>query len=176
MPNIADFLASISSGVHRQYKYRVTVNFPPTVGDNDTTRTASLLAKSTSVPQSILGEIVINWGGREIPLPGDRTFPEFTLSFINTNDYDVRNAWESWSEMINGSESNTAGVIDPDDYMRDVTLEMLGPTDNVIKTYVLQNAWPKEVGAIALDMTSLDSFSEYDVVMRYINLASNVTR
>uniref|UniRef100_A0AAU6W401 Tail tube protein n=1 Tax=Pseudomonas phage Cygsa01 TaxID=3138529 RepID=A0AAU6W401_9VIRU len=176
MPNIADFLASVSAGVHRQYKYRVTVNFPSIVASNDVTRTASLLAKSTAVPESIIGEMVINWGGREIPLPGDRTFPEFTLSFINTNDFKVREAWEAWSELINGSESNTAGVIDPDDYMRDITLELLGPTDNVIKTYVLQNAWPKSVGQIGLDMTAMDSFSEYDVALRYINLASNVTR
>lgn len=170
------FLSAIKSGLFRGYRYRVTVAFPPIVANSQTISDATTLAKSAVIPASTLGELVLTYGGREIPLPGDRSFAEMPLTFIVTNDTAVRDAWELWSEIINGSESNTAGVVDPDDYLRDVTLEMLGPQNEVLKTYVLQNAWPKEVGQIQLSQESRDASVEFEVSLRYLQVGSNLTR
>lgn len=175
MSNIAEFRNAIRSGVLRQNKWRVLVDFPFTVGTTDDTRQASLLARTANVPPSNLGVIDLIWGGRAIPLPGDRTYEEFTVNFINVNDHNVRNAFERWSEAMNGSETNT-GLTNFDDFMRDITLDLQDMNENIVKSYVLKDAWPSIVGTSDMDAGSQDTFAEFSVTFRYVNLASDTTR
>ena len=115
------------------------------------------------------------YAGREIPVPGDRTYEEFTVNFYATNAWNIRDSFERWSESINGSESNTGTVLF-DDFMRDIQLDLLDSNDAVRKTYVLKDAWPINVGAADMDQGSQDSVVEFPVTFRYINVQSNTTR
>lgn len=175
MPKISEFRQAIRSGVSRQHKWRVVFNFPQFAGDGAVGQQASLLARTANLPGSTLGVMEIPFGGRVLPVPGDRIYEEFTTNFISVNDFKVRDALERWSEGINGSESNT-GLSNLEDFMRDVVLEMLDQQDNVVKTYVMKDAWPSIVGQADLDQGSTDSFVEFPVTWRYVNLESNTTR
>lgn len=175
MPNITDFRNSIKSGLVRQHKWRVVFSFPSFAAVGDTSRQASMQARTSQVPASNLGVMEVNWGGRTLPIPGDRRYDEFTTNFIAVNDHSVRDALEKWSEGINGSESNT-GLVSLDDYMRDVTLQLLDQNDNVTKEYVLRDAWPSIVGQADLDQGAMDSFVEFPCTWRYISIESNTTR
>lgn len=174
MPNITEFRSAIKSGVVRQHKWRVIFNFPAYASTSEVAHQGSLQARTANVPSSTLGVMELPWGGRVLPLPGDRQYEEFTTNFIAVNDHKVRDALERWSEGINGSESNL-GLSNLADYMRDIVLEMLDSQDNVTKVYVLKDAWPVIVGASDLDQGSQDSFVEFPVTWRYINYASNTT-
>lgn len=175
MANITAFRGAVRSGVVRQHKWQVQINFPEYAASNDTVRQASLLARTTSTPSSTLGVIEVPWGGRILPLPGDRTYEEFTVTFIAVNDMNVRNGFERWSEAMNGSETNT-GLTALDDFMRDISLDLMDVNDNVTKTYVLKDAYPTVVGSLELDAGSVDSFAEFSVTFRYVNYASDTTR
>lgn len=175
MPNIDSFKKSIASGLARGNKWRVFINFPTFAGSNADEQQATLLARTTNTPSSTLGVIEVGWGGRILPIPGDRTYEEFTLNFIGVNDFNVRNAFERWSENINGSQSNT-GLISPDQYMTDIVLQLLDYNDNVTKEYILHDAWPSVVGQIALDAGAQDSFAEFETTFRFLSYESNTTR
>ncbi|BAU39994.1 hypothetical protein [Ralstonia phage RSP15] len=175
MATITSFRNALRAGLTRQHKFRVLVNFPTYAGNNDSVRQASLLARTTAVPSSTVGVIELMWGGRQLPLPGDRTYEEFTCTFISTNDHTIRNAFERWSEAINGSDSNT-GLTNSDDYMRDIQFDLLDASDNVVKTYLLKDAWPTVVGAMDMDAGAQDSFGEFPVTLRYLNYQSDTTR
>lgn len=175
MANITAFRGAVRSGLVRQHKWQVQVNFPDYAGSNDAVRQASLLARTTTTPSSTLGVIEVGWGGRTLPVPGDRTFEEFTVGFIGVNDFNVRNAFERWSEAINGSATNT-GLTALDDFMRDIQLDLMDVNDNITKTYILKDAYPTIVSGMDMDSGAMDSYAEFQVTFRYINYESNTTR
>lgn len=175
MPNITEFRTALRSGLVRQHKWRVIFNFPQYAASGDTSRQASLQARTANIPSSTLGVMEVPFGGRILPIPGDRQYEEFTTNFIAVNDHKVRDALEAWSENINGSESNT-GLSALEDIMRDIVLELLDAEDNVTKTYILKDAWPVIVGQTDLDQGATDSFVEFPVTWRFINIESNTTR
>jgi hypothetical protein len=175
MSTVSEFRTAIAAGVVRQNRWGVTVNFPIFAGTGDTSRLTRALARTADVPASTLGVMEVAYSGRNVPLPGDRQYGEFTLNILATNDFVSRDSFERWSEGINGSESNN-GLVALDSFVTDLQLDLLDINDNVTKTYILQDAWPTAVGQMQLDMSSQDSFAEFPVTFRYINLASNTTR
>lgn len=174
MSSISKVRAAISrrGGVQRQYRWRVLVNLPAYAADNELARDASLLAITTQTPPSILGELIVPWGGREIPFPGDRKFEPFPITFIGVADDSIHTAFEIWSEGINGTRSNTASY-EPEEYLRDFELQLLDDRDNVIKSYTLEASWPQNVGEMELDQTSQDGYSQFTVTLRFLQ-ATNI--
>ncbi|QZI90463.1 hypothetical protein MYOV003v1_p0139 [Vibrio phage 207E48.1] len=169
MPSVQDFRAALQrrGGVGRQHRWRVIVNLPPFAASPDLLKDASLMALTTQTPNGVLGEISIPWGGREIPLPGDRKYEVFPITFIASEDDSVHTAFEIWQQGINGDRNN-ASTIANDDSMRDFTLQLLDQNDSVVKEYVLEGAWPQEVGQLELDQTAQDSYGQFTVNLRYI--------
>lgn len=164
---ISQLRTAIKSGLQRSNRWRVLVNFPSYSGTNADGQQASLLARTTNTPSGTVGVIDLSWGGRMLPIPGDRTYEEFTVTFIAVNDMNVYNAFQKWSENINGSDSNR-GLTNLDDIMNDVTLDLMNVNDEVTKTFVLHDAWPAVVGQMSMDSGEMDGYSQFDVVFRYI--------
>lgn len=175
MADISSFRAAVRSGLVRQHKWRVLINFPETAAGTDAIRKASVLARTATTPPSTLGVIEVAWGGRVLPLPGDRQFEEFPVTFIATNDFDIRNAFERWSQILNGNDTNT-GLSNLDDGLRDIQFDLLDQNDQVTKTYILRDAYPTVVGGMDMDSGATDSFAEFQVVFRYINWSSDTSR
>lgn len=177
MSTVTQFRGAVSrgGGVQRQHRWKVTVNFPSFVAGADTIRDVSLLATTTNTPTGQLGEILLPWGGRELPFPGDRRFEALPVTFIGTVDNKVYNAFEVWQQFINGSENNRSSA-NADEYMRDVTLELLDSNDKVTKTFVLQGVWPMNLGQLELDMSAMDSYTQFTVDLRFFQATSDKTR
>lgn len=174
MATVNEFRAAMSrgGGVQRQHRWRVTVNFPAFVAGSDTIRDVSLLAVTTNTPTGQLGEILVPWGGRELPFPGDRRFEALPVTFINVVDNAPYNAFEVWQQYINGSNNNRASA-NPDDYFRDIIMELLDANDNVTKTWTLQGGWPQNLGQLELDMSAMDSYTQFTVDLRYFQAISD---
>jgi hypothetical protein len=172
---ISQLRQAVKSGLVRSNRWRVTVNFPGYAGSGADGQQASLLARTTNTPPSQVGVIDLTWGGRNLPIPGDRTYEEFTVTFIGVNDMNVYNAFLRWSENINGSDSNK-GLTDLDLIMNDIQLELLDVNDTVTKTYLLHDAWPATVGQMSMDSGEMDGYSQYDVTFRYVSYTQpNIT-
>jgi hypothetical protein len=164
---ISQLRAAIKSGLTRSNRWRVLVNFPGYAGNAGNGQQASLLARTTNTPSATVGVIDLTWGGRNLPIPGDRQYEEFTVTFIGVNDMNVYNAFQKWSENVNGSESNR-GLTDLEQIMNDVQLELMNVNDQVTKTFILHDAWPAIVGQMSLDSGEMDGYSQFDVTFRYV--------
>lgn len=177
MSRITDFRAGVTKhgGVMRQYRWRFNFSFPASVASSDETKDVSVMAITSTTPKSVLGELMIPFGGREMPLPGDRKFEPISVTFIGVEDDFHHTIFERWSEAFNGTESNTA-VAALEDLYKDIEIELLDKNDNVIKTYKLEDAWPQEVGELTLDQTSQDSYSQFTVVLRFFQSKSGAAR
>ncbi|QJT71417.1 tail tube protein [Vibrio phage vB_VcorM_GR28A] len=166
---VSTFQAALNrhGGVQRQYRWRWIPNLPAAIASPSDLEDVSLMAISTTLPPSTLGEVLIPWGGRELPLPGDRKFQPWTVTMINTTDDFAHALCENWSELINGTQSNvTTG--DQTALLLDQTLQLLDENDNVVREYTLELAWPQEVGEVELDQQSQDSFGQFTLTLRYL--------
>lgn len=176
MSSVNDFLNAISiAGASRQHKWSVRVSFPAQIATTDTMRKIDLFARSATTPASTLGDLSIRAYGRNVPYPGDRTFEDFNLTILSTNDYAARAAFESWSELCNGSESNT-GLVSLVDMMADVELDLLDANDNTVKTYILKDAYVSNVSGSELDRASENTTMDFTVTFKYLNYITDTTR
>lgn len=174
--SVQDLKNAVKSGLYRNHKWRVFLNFPEFAGTADVVKQASVLARTSKTPPSTMGVIEVPFEGRTVPIPGDRSFEEFAVTILATNDMRVRNTLELWSEAMNGSESNTTTSLNYADLVRDHTFQLLDINDNVVKEYTLQDAWPTLVDGIDTDRGSMDSSSEFNVTFRYLQAKTNTTR
>jgi len=64
-------------------------------------------ARATQIPQSTLGQVIVPYFGRQIKLAGNRVFDDWTVTIINDENFEIRNALENWSAKINQHIGNT---------------------------------------------------------------------
>jgi len=174
MASISEFKAKLKGGGARSNLFEVEINFPTYAGGSNETEAGLFLAKSASLPSMTVGVIEVPYQGRMFPMAGDRTFVEWTVTFINDTDFLLRDAFEKWSNAINGNESNE-GFSNPVDYMRDIGIFQLDKEKKRVKEYLLQDGWPTEVGQIDVSMDSTDTIEEFTVTFRYLQWSSDTT-
>lgn len=174
MTTIADFRAALKGGGARANRFEVLVEFPAFAGGADAIRKTPLLCTSTQLPGATIGVIEQPFRGRFLKLAGDRTYDEWTVSFLNDTDFAIRDAFERWHNGINGFTSNT-GITAAADYMSTVVVYQLDNNDNRIKEYRLNMAWPSVIAPIEVGQDQTDTIQQFEVTFAYSDLGSNTT-
>ena len=78
-------LSSIPDGVNGQENVKDEIKF---------------LVKAAEIPASNLGNIPVPFRGRVLPIAGDRTFDPWTVTIINDTNFNIRDAMETWSNLL----------------------------------------------------------------------------
>lgn len=126
------------------------------------------LCRAASIPGSTLGIINVSYFGRTIKIPGDREFSAWTTAVYNDEDFAVRDAIETWSNAINGLETNIASAGSaPGNYKSQATITQYGKDGSELRIYQLNGIWPSEVGQIDLDWDTRDQIETFQVVWQY---------
>jgi hypothetical protein len=101
-------------------------------------------------------------------MAGDRDFPDWTVSILNDETFDIRVMMEAWSNRINTMVSN---VMDPSMYplIYKSTAKVLqyGKQGNIIRGYDMIGIFPSNVDAIPLDWDQTNTIEQYDVTFAY---------
>ena len=129
-----------------------------------------LTAKSTQLPSSDLGTITVNYFGRGVKYPGDTTYPEWTTTIINDEDFLVRNELEKWKHAINHNRLNIrhAGAgSGPRSYESLGQVIQYGKEGVPLKAYKFYNLWPSSISSIDVSWDSTDAIEEYSVTWQY---------
>ena len=71
------------------------------------------MVSAAQIPSEMIGTIEVGYFGRKIKLAGDRVYDTWTVNVINDEDFLIRNALETWSNAINGRETNLRGFGGP---------------------------------------------------------------
>tara|TARA_B100002019_G_C21092545_1_gene509363 strand:- start:61 stop:639 length:579 start_codon:yes stop_codon:yes gene_type:complete len=166
--NVSGFLQQVRQGV-RPNMFQVDIEFPDGVsGDAEL---ASFMCKSAALPASNVGVIEVPFRGRTVKIAGDRTFDNWTATFINDKDMKIRGFFEKWLEQINTHQANTAGILDPTAYGRSVVIRQLekdsATNGNELRSYKLWYAFPTSASAIDLAYDSNDQIEEFSVEFQY---------
>jgi len=161
--------ALIGGGV-KPSMFVVSGNIP---GFTDANGQVPFLCKSASLPGSRIGTIPVGWRGRQLKVPGDRSFDDWTLTFYNTTNSRLRTAFEQWVERIQATIGNTplnAGLdFAPlgEGVYTDWKVTQLGRSNEALQTYNLFGCFPTEVSAIDLSYDSQDQIEEFTVNISY---------
>jgi hypothetical protein len=137
---------------------------------------SNLLCKAAAIPGFTLGVIEVPvQGGRRMKLVGDRTFAEWTATFIADSAHQIRIGFENWMNSIVNSNFDSAnravlGTSVPAatfDYKQNITVEQLDSTGKIIATYVLKDSFPTDVSQIDLSYDTTDAIEEFTVTFQY---------
>ena len=158
---VDDMKGQLTGGGARPNLFQVLMNFPGLVIAANQTK-ASFMTRMASLPASTITNIEVPFRGRKLQIAGDRTFDPWTITVINDTDFDVRNAFEDWMNMINQHHENT-GLTKPDSYMADMMVEQLDKDGTQLKRYDIRDVWPSSLGAIELDYGAESTIEEFTV-------------
>ena len=188
IPNTKDrtldaFKGRMVGGGARPNLFECELYFPDDAIPLDTSKDAlsdktRFLVKAASLPASTVATIPIAYRGRELKIAGDRSFANWTITIINDVDFNIRTAFERWSNLINKNEDN-AGRTNPVDYQQDMFVRQLGRSEvagntpisavqvPVLKNYRFYGAFPTTVSSIDLSYENTDAIEEFTVEMEY---------
>jgi hypothetical protein len=123
--------------------------------------------RSTQLPASMLGEITVPYLGRQGKYPGDRTFEDFTITVVNTQDMNLRRVFEFWHEQFNSYAGNSTAFPNPRQIFGSAVVTQLNKAYQPVRAYQLFDMFPRDVSAVDLSYDNNDTVSEFSVTFGY---------
>lgn len=134
--------------------------------------------KTAELPASTMGFVSVPYFGRELKFAGNRTFPDWTVTVINDEDFQIRNIFERWMGTINSHVQNfrNASRRAPASYVAQGIVNQYGKSGaSPIKQYNFVDIFPINIGEIGLDWGANDQIEEFQVTFAYSYWLSNTT-
>ena len=171
--SVSGFLSKVKQGV-RPNMFQVDIPFPEPGSDSADSgkqELASFMCKSAALPASNVGVIEVPFRGRTVKIAGDRTFDNWSATFINDENMLIRAYFEDWMRQINSHQSNVNAIIDPTAYGKHIKVHQMEKDSNengkILRTYKLWWAFPTSSSAIDLAYDSNDQIEEFSVEFQY---------
>jgi hypothetical protein len=165
----------LMEGGARPSLFRVTVTFPQTVIAPSARQ--QLLINAAQLPASIVQEVTVPYFGRIVKYKGDRQFQDWSVTILNDEDFQLRDAFESWQNQMNYLESNI--MSEPfvnQGYKQDCFVEQFakdgvpgtaGGDGKVIRAYDMIGAWPTTVSPINLSWGAQNEIETFEVTFAF---------
>ena len=177
---VQEFRSQMVSDGARPNLFRCTLNFPILATSSNTptgfasgagsNQKFTFMCKTANLPGSTVNQVPVFYFGRELKFAGNRSFPEWTVTIINDEDFSIRNAFEKWMSGINshaGNLRNPQFRQGAGGYQQDATVYQYGKTGRVLKRYNFVGLFPVDVSPIELDWGANDTIEEYAVTFAY---------
>lgn len=163
--SIYDFTSNFSGGGARPNRYEVILTFPNGIGSVRDAQKISFTCRSTSIPESTLGQAPAYYKGRQIKLPGDKEWGDWTINVYVDTDFVARKVFERWHENLLSFRDNVTapGWQSPIRGLATAQVNQLDREDKVIASYTVEGIWPTSIGEIALAYDSNDTLMEQTV-------------
>ena len=177
---IANFKSQLVGGGARPNLFEVELaTLPDGISwPENAQRTWTYLCKAAQLPASNIAQIDIPFRGRIFKVAGDRTVEPWTVTVINDENFEIRNAMEQWVEKM-AKLSDNIGNVNPNGYMVNAKVYQLGRGSNpgtagntavdngdrnsVLKEYEFIDIFPTAVSPIDLSYDSSDAIEEFTV-------------
>ena len=181
--NISQLKSKLVGGGARPNLFEVNVNFPTGIslgiqsdgGGTFDSENFRFMCKSAALPASTVTPIEVPFRGRVLKVAGDRTFDTWTVTVINDENFSHRRAFEAWMQNV-AQYGDSAGLVDPTDYMGNATVYQLGrvapgaqtvsstsDNANILAQYKFVDIFPTTVSDIALSYDTENAIEEFTV-------------
>lgn len=147
------------------------------------------MARSAQLPGSTVGVVPLYYMGREIKVPGNAMYQEWTVTIINDEDFAIRKVMERWHGAINSHQTNvraprfmnfnsysvTAGVVQysklgtgsSDALESGASRRGVRDSTTGIRKYKFVGLWPIDISPVDLDWGANDAIEEFVVTFAY---------
>ena len=171
--SISQFKSALIGGGARPNLFEVELTTLP-AGISWNAENFRFMAKAAALPAQNIAQIDVPFRGRIFKVAGDRTIDTWTVTIINDESFELRNAFEQWTEVI-AKLDNNLGATDPSAYMTNAKVFQLGrgssksskdstgTSNAVLKEYEFVDIFPTTVSEIALSYDTGDTIEEFDV-------------
>ena len=181
--SITNFRDRLVGGGARPNMFEVNITLPEQIAPvGDISQDMRFLVKAAEIPAANIGNIPVPFRGRVLPVAGDRTFDPWTVTVINDAQFNIRDAMEQWSNLINDLAFDV-GDINPADYQTKAEVFQLsrqsqgsggqsagkgGEIIQTLRTYNFEGIYPNAVSSIPLDYGATDQIEEFQVTFNYL--------
>lgn len=167
--NVQNFRASLVTDGARAALFDVSLVVPPVVALPGVTENIVFKARASSLPGDSVTSINVDYFGRQIKVAGTRTFPDWSITVINDEDFLIRNTFERWMSSINSHVNNLRAptMAVSAEYQTNAVVRQYAKTGEIIKTYNFVGIFPTDVAAIDLDWASGDQIEEFGITFAY---------
>ena len=171
--SISQFKSALIGGGARPNLFEVELTTLP-AGISWNAENFRFMAKAAALPAQNIAQIDVPFRGRIFKVAGDRTIDTWTVTIINDESFELRNAFEQWTEII-AKLDNNLGATDPSAYMTNAKVFQLGRGSSksskdstgsqnaVLKEYEFVDIFPTTISEIALSYDTGDTIEEFDV-------------
>jgi hypothetical protein len=168
--NVGSFRSQMVGDGARANLFEVSLK-TPSAGSSDIQK-ITYMAKAAQLPGSTIGMAQLSYFGRELKFPGNRTFPDWTITIINDEDFLIRNLMERWMAGINSHEENLRSPTFKNGplaggYSVDADVHQYGKAGDKIKSYKFYGMFPIDISPIELDWGTNDAIEEFSVTFAY---------
>ena len=122
----------------------------------------------SAIPPLTVTPIEKQYFGRTVKIPGDIVYGDLTTTILNTEDYSIRNAIETWMNHINSHADNkTSANFADTDWRSTAELTQYGKDGSPLQTYTFFDIWPMTLAEIALSYDTASDLEQFDVTWAY---------
>jgi len=168
--NVQQFRSSLINDGARSALFEVIMTLPPTIGIGAALdQEVRFKARATSLPGDSVSSISVNYFGREIKVAGTRTFPDWSITVINDENFRIRNNLEIWMSGLNSHVGNlrSPNLVNNAQYQTDAWVNQYAKSGQIIKQYKIVGLFPTDVAPIDLDWAMGDQIEEFAVTFAY---------
>ena len=137
----------------------------------------TFMCRAAQLPGDTINQIPVNYFGRELKFPGNRTFPEWTVTIINDEDFIIKNAAEKWMSGINSHVGNLRSrrFENSVGYSSNALISHYGKAGDTIKQYAFIGMFPIDISPIEMDWGANDTIEEFAITFAYQYWTSDTT-
>lgn len=131
----------------RPYLFLVHI---PEIGTDDV---VTVMARSTTLPGMTLSEVAIPFQGVPIKIAGPATFADWSCTFMCDEAHEMRRLFFKWQALAYDIGTGLQGH--SHQYKSDqITVSQMARDGQIVMSYGLVGAWPKEVSQIEVAQTA----------------------
>ena len=123
--------------------------------------------KAAAMPASNIAAIEVPVRGKTLKIPGDRTFDPWTVTIINTENFELRKYFEQWMNGIADQNEGKSVSTTPTDYQKKAYVRQfardVAEDGKAVKAYTFEGIYPSNISAIDMSYDSSDSIEEFTV-------------
>lgn len=166
--NIENFIQKFAGGGVRTNLFEVVGNVGPVDGELEQ---LNFLVRTAQLPASSVGVVEVPFRGRNVKIPGDRSFADWSISVLLDQDFTLRDSFERWSSLINqhvdNSSAFTVQPIGGAGIYQNWQVYSLDRQGIRRKGYNFVGCWPSEIGTVDLNNDPTTGIGEFPVTLTY---------
>ena len=167
--NINEIRSNLALGGARPSLFQIIMNNPV---DASGDAKMPFMAQAAQIPASSVGTIEVPYFGRNVKIPGNRTFDNLSVTVINDEDFKIRNAIEQWMNNLNSHQSNKSAITtagQSGNLSGEMAIQHFDRAGNAISgaKWSFTNVYPVTLGEISLDWGSNDTIEEFTIDFAY---------